>query len=42
MRHVLKLMMYMVVLGGVALLGFAVFSDLPAPQRDIEIPIATQ
>ena len=42
MRIVLKSILFVAAVGGVALVGFAIFSDLPAPEREVSIPIATQ
>ena len=42
MRILLKSVLLLAVVGVVALLGFAVFSDLPAPQREVSLPIAVQ
>jgi hypothetical protein len=39
MRIFLKVVLYVAVVGVVSLLGFAIFSDLPAPQREVELPI---
>jgi hypothetical protein len=42
MRILLKVVLFLAVVGVVGLLGFAIFSDLPAPQREIELPVQTQ
>jgi hypothetical protein len=42
MRILLKVVLFLAVVGVVGLLGFAIFSDLPAPQREIELPVETQ
>jgi hypothetical protein len=42
MRILLKVVLFLAVIGVVGLLGFAIFSDLPAPQREIELPVETQ
>lgn len=39
MRLVYKVVLLLVILAVVALLGFAIFSDLPAPSREISVPI---
>jgi len=39
MRWLLGLVLFLFVLGILALLGFAFFSDLPAPERDIVVPV---
>ena len=42
MRLLLKGMISLVILGAVVLVGFAIFSELPAPTREIAVPIAPQ
>lgn len=42
MRRFLRLVLYLVVLGVVGIVGYAVFSELPAPEREIVIPIESQ
>lgn len=39
MGRLLKLLLFLVVLAAVILVGYAVFFDLPAPTRDIVIPV---
>ena len=39
MRRVLMAILFLVVAGVLALVGVAIFADLPAPQREVEIPI---
>jgi hypothetical protein len=39
MRTLLRIVLYLVLVAVVALLGIAIFSDLPAPQREVEVPI---
>jgi hypothetical protein len=39
MRFLVRAIIYIAVLGSVALIGFAVFSDLPAPRAEISRPI---
>jgi hypothetical protein len=42
MRIFLKVVVFLAAVGVVGLLGFAIFSDLPAPQREVELPIEAQ
>lgn len=42
MRIALKAMSVVVVLGGLGVLGFAIFSDLPAPTREVSLPLEVQ
>ncbi len=42
MRTLLKLIFFSCLLGAVALLGFAIFSELPTPQRVVVIPLELQ
>jgi hypothetical protein len=42
MRMVLRIVMYLVIVAVVGLLGIAIFSDLPAPQREVELPVEAQ
>jgi hypothetical protein len=39
MRILLMVVLFLVVVGGLALVGYAVFFDLPAPQTDISVPV---
>jgi hypothetical protein len=39
MRIVLRIVAYLVVVAVVGLIGVAIFSDLPAPQRTVEMPV---
>jgi len=39
MRFVLRAVLFLVVVAGVALVGLAIFSDLPAPTREISVPV---
>ena len=39
MRTVLRIVLYLALVAVVGLLGIAIFSDLPAPQRQVELPI---
>lgn len=41
MRFVLRAILYLVVIAGLGLVGYAVFSDLPAPTRQIVLPVET-
>jgi hypothetical protein len=41
MRIVLRTILYLVVIAGLGLVGYAVFSDLPAPTREIVLPVET-
>lgn len=39
MRTVTRIILYLVLVGVLGLLGIAIFSDLSAPQREVELPI---
>ncbi|WP_290737502.1 hypothetical protein [Amaricoccus sp.] len=39
MRLALKGLLWLVVLGAIGLAGFALLSDLPAPTREISLPV---
>ncbi|HET9069492.1 MAG TPA: hypothetical protein VFN28_12670 [Amaricoccus sp.] len=39
MRIFGRILLYLVLVAVVGLTGFAIFSDLPAPQRDVEVPV---
>jgi hypothetical protein len=39
MRMILRIVLYLAVVAVVGLVGLAVFSDLPAPQREVEVPV---
>jgi hypothetical protein len=39
MRFLIKAVLLLLVLGGIALVGYAMFWDLPAPEREIVIPV---
>lgn len=39
MRYLFRAVLFLVILGAAALLGMAVFSDLPAPRAEISVPI---
>jgi hypothetical protein len=36
MRIVVKAVLCLLVIGGIGVIGYAVFSDLPAPSRQVE------
>jgi hypothetical protein len=42
MKRVFKTGLWLALVAVVGLLGFAIFSDLPAPQREVSIPIEPQ
>lgn len=42
MRFALKAVSIMVVLAGLGVLGFAIFSELPAPTREVSRPVEVQ
>ncbi|MFT3973255.1 MAG: hypothetical protein QM699_07345 [Amaricoccus sp.] len=39
MRIFGRILLYLLIVAVVGLVGFALFSDLPAPQRDVEVPV---
>jgi hypothetical protein len=39
MRTIFRIFLYLVLVAAVGLLAIAIFSDLPAPQREVELPI---
>lgn len=39
MRFVLRAILYLVVVAVVGLVGYAIFSELPAPQHEVVLPI---
>ena len=39
MRLVLRIVLYLVIVAVAGLLALAIFSDLPAPLREIEMPV---
>ena len=39
MRLVFRIVLYLVLVAVVGLLALAIFSDLPAPQREVELPV---
>jgi hypothetical protein len=42
MRIVVRVVLYLVLVAVLGLVGFAIFSDLPAPQREVELPVETE
>ncbi len=42
MRFALKTLGVLVVLGGIGLLGVAIFADLPAPTREVSLPVEAE
>lgn len=42
MRLLLRIVAFVVVAGGLTLLGYAMFSELPAPQSDVTVPVEVQ
>jgi Tfp pilus assembly protein FimT len=42
MRTLLRIILYLALVAIVGLIGLAVFSDLPAPTREVELPIEAQ
>jgi hypothetical protein len=42
MRFLIKGVLSLVILGAVLLVGFAIFSDLPAPTREVAVPVKPQ
>ncbi|MFO1142088.1 MAG: hypothetical protein U1E59_06805 [Amaricoccus sp.] len=39
MRTIFRTILYLSLVAVVGLVGFAVFSDLPAPQQHVELPV---
>jgi hypothetical protein len=39
MRFLLKALVFLLFIGALALIGYAVVFDLPAPQSDIVVPV---
>jgi hypothetical protein len=39
MRIFVRIVLYLVLVAVLGLVGFAIFSDLPAPQREVELPV---
>jgi hypothetical protein len=42
MRFFLKLVLFVVVAAVLGLVGFAIFSDLPPPEREVTLPVESQ
>ena len=42
MRTLARIILYLVVVAAVGLVGLAVFSDLEAPQRRVDLPVEAQ
>ena len=42
MGRVLKYLFYLVVLAAIGVVGFAIFSELPAPTREVEIEVTPE
>ncbi|WP_267901343.1 hypothetical protein [Amaricoccus solimangrovi] len=42
MRLLLKAVLGLLVLGVIGILGYAIFSDLPAPKRPVELPVTAK
>jgi hypothetical protein len=42
MRIFVRIVLYLVLVAVLGLVGFAIFSDLPAPQREVELPVETE
>jgi hypothetical protein len=42
MRLFFRIVLYLVLVAVLGLLGIAIFSDLPAPQREVEMPIEAE
>lgn len=39
MRLVFRIVLYLAIAGAIGLLAMAVFSDLPAPQSEVTVPV---
>ena len=39
MRILFRIVLYLALVAVLGLVGFAIFSDLPAPQREVELPV---
>ncbi len=39
MRTVIRIILFLVLAGILGIVGIAVFSDLSAPQREVELPV---
>lgn len=42
MRFLLRIVLFFGVAAGVTLLGYAIFSELPAPQSEVSVPVEVQ
>ena len=42
MRTFLRIILYLALVAVVGLVGLALFSDLPAPTREVEFPVEAQ
>jgi hypothetical protein len=42
MRTFLRIILYLALVAVVGLVGLALFSDLPAPTREVELPVEAQ
>lgn len=42
MRIFGRILLYLVLVAVVGIVGFAMFSDLPAPQKDVEVPVVAK
>lgn len=39
MRTLFRIVLYLALVAVAGLVGMAIFSDLPAPQREVELPV---
>ncbi len=39
MFRLIKFLFYLAVIAGIALVGYALFFDLPAPQNEVTVPV---
>ncbi|MFO1105844.1 MAG: hypothetical protein U1E34_07065 [Amaricoccus sp.] len=39
MRFVLRAILFLIVVAAVGLIGYAIFSELPAPQHEVVLPV---
>lgn len=39
MRTLLRIVLFLIVAGGITFLGYAVFSELPAPRNEVTMPV---
>jgi hypothetical protein len=42
MRRFLIVVLFLVLAGAIGLVGVAIFSDLPSPQREVELPVEAE